>query len=219
VLELVEARDGFVKVVFHEVRFDLELAVLASLAGLNQDCAEFGALASQHICGRMADHPAALEIEVELLLGHLEDAWPWLAEHAFLLEAAIAFGVVGAGVDLRNWNLLVVHALQECFAELGELTLTILAERDVLPGGRYEQFELRGIDAAQGFDGPVDKRNSAFLGEASLLDDHAVEFEEEALLVRYFCHVGGGGQRCGMGGPTGLSKTSAVSGLCLKYRQ
>jgi hypothetical protein len=59
----------------------------------------------------MSDHPATLQVQVKLLLRHLEDARARLAEDTFLLEATLAFWVVGARVDLRDRDLLLVHAL------------------------------------------------------------------------------------------------------------
>ena len=138
----------------------------------------------------MADHPAAVQVEVELLLRHLEDARAGLAEHALLAEAALALRVVGAAVDLRDRDLLLLHPDQERLAELRELAFLQFAERDVVPAGGQEQLELALVDPAESLHGAVEERDAAVGAEAGLLHQHAVEFEEQALLVGDLGHRG-----------------------------
>ena len=165
------------------MRVDGELAVLTALAGSQQDRAEFGALGREHVRGRVADHPAALQVEVELLLGHLVDAGPGLAEHALLAEAALALRVVGAAVDLRDRDLLLLHAGDEHLAEAGEVAFLQFAEGDVLAARGHEELELLGVDALQRFQALREERDRTVGGELGALYEDAVEFEEDALLV------------------------------------
>jgi hypothetical protein len=189
------------------VRFDLELAVAPALAGAHQDRADLGTPRRQHVGRGVADHPAAMQVEVELLLRHLVDARAGLAEHALLAEAPLALGVERATVDLRDRDLLLLHAPEEHLAEAGEVAFLLLAEGDVAAAGGDEDLEPGRVDAAERLEGVRQERDLAVRGQASLGDDDAIEFEEQALLVGDLGHgdwglgvgVGAGGCRLAHG--------------------
>ena len=98
--------------------------------------------------------------------------------------------MVGARVHLGDRDALVVHAAEEGLAEAREVLLLHVAEGDVLAARGDEQLEVVGVDAAQRGQRAGQERDRAIGGELRTLDEDAVEFEEDALLVGDLGHGG-----------------------------